>query len=238
MAGDIPLPLRPARVQKIERPTDDVAIIQLSLPAHQRPQFLPGHYLDVLIEGGERRSFSIANSPDRDGFVQLHIRHIAGGAFTETVFGKLKTQDILHFELRQSAFYLRGESSKPMVFVASGTGFAPIKAIIENAIADGTRRAMTLYWGGRRPRDLYLSELPRKWADENAGFRFVPVISEALPEDAWTGRPGLVHRAVVEDFPDLSGHQVYACGVPAMVKAARLDFTAECRLPENEFISQ
>jgi CDP-4-dehydro-6-deoxyglucose reductase len=119
--------------------------------------------------------------------------------------------------------------------VASGTGFAPIKSIIESALAKGIERPMTLYWGGRRPRDLYQSDLPQKWAAEHANLRFIPVVSDALAEDNWTGRSGFVHRAVMEDFPDLSGCQVYACGVPVMVDASRLDFTTQCGLPENEF---
>jgi CDP-4-dehydro-6-deoxyglucose reductase len=96
---------------------------------------------------------------------------------------------------------------------------------------------MTLYWGARRPKDLYLHALPEKWAAEHANFKYVPVISEALPEDHWQGRTGFVHRAVMEDFPDLSGHQVYACGVPVMVESARRDFTHERGLPIDEFFA-
>jgi CDP-4-dehydro-6-deoxyglucose reductase len=155
--------------------------------------------------------------------------------YTDHVFGKMKERDILRFEAPHGTFFLRVDSEKPIVFVASGTGFAPIKAIVEHAISKGIKRPMTLYWGGRRPKDLYLSELPQKWAAELAHFQFVPVISDALPEDAWSGRTGFVHRAVMEDFPDLSGHQVYACGVPVMVDAARRDLIAQCRLPEAEF---
>jgi CDP-4-dehydro-6-deoxyglucose reductase len=123
------------------------------------------------------------------------------------------------------------------VFVASGTGFAPIKAIIEAALKKGVARPMTLYWGARRPKDLYLNELPQRWAAEHAGFRYIPVISEAMPEDGWRGRTGFVHRAAMADLPDLSGHQVYACGVPVMVNSARRDFIAQHRLPENEFFA-
>jgi CDP-4-dehydro-6-deoxyglucose reductase len=147
----------------------------------------------------------------------------------------MKERDILRFEAPLGTFFLREDSTKPVVFVASGTGFAPIKAIIESALAKGITRPMTLYWGGRRPGDLYMRDLPVMWAAGHAGFKFIPVISDALPEDNWTGRSGFVHRAAMEDFPDLSGHQVYACGVPVMVDAARRDFTTLCALPENEF---
>lgn len=234
-AGDIQIRTLPCRVQKIERPTEDVAILYLKLPANERLQFLAGQYMDILLKDGTRRSFSMANAPQDDEMLQLHVRHVAGGAFTDHVFGKMKERDILRFEAPLGTFFLREDSDKPIVFVASGTGFAPIKSILESAFARDIRRPMTLYWGGRRPRDLYLQELPAMWVAGRAHFRYVPVISDALPEDNWTGRSGFVHRAVMEDFADLSGHEVYACGVPVMVDAARRDFTTRCGLPENAF---
>lgn len=236
-AGDIQIRTLPCRVQRIERPTEDVVLLYLKLPANERLQFLAGQYVDILLKDGTRRSFSMANPPYDDELMQLHVRHVAGGAFTDQVFTRMKERDILRFEGPLGTFYLREDSDKPIVFVASGTGFAPIKAIIESAFEKGVARPMVLYWGGRRPRDLYMSELAAKWPEAHANFRFVPVISDALPEDAWTGRTGFVHRAVMEDFPDLSGHQVYACGVPVMVDAARRDFVAQCKLPENEFFA-
>ena len=231
---DIPIKTLPCRVQKIERLADDVIVLYLKLPANERLQFLAGQYLEFLLRDGTRRSFSMANPPHDDELIQLHVRHVPGGSFTDHVFGKMKERDILRFEGPHGTFFLREDSDKPIVFVASGTGFAPIKSVIEHALAEEVKRPMTLYWGGRRPKDLYLNDLPLKWAAEHPGFRYVPVISDALPEDAWTGRTGFVHRAVMEDFPDLSGHQVYACGVPVMVDAARSDFVARCGLPEDE----
>jgi len=224
----------PCRVQKLERAADDVMILHLKLPASERLVFLAGQYLDFLLKDGTRRSFSMACPPHDAAELQLHVRHVAGGAFTDHVFAKMKERDILRFEGPLGTFFLREDSAKPVVFVASGTGFAPIKAIIEEAVHKGTTRPMALYWGGRRPRDLYLNKLAADWAARGV-LKYVPVISEALPEDGWTGRTGFVHRAVMEDLPDLSGHQVYACGVPVMVDAARKDFTAHCRLPEDEF---
>ncbi len=236
-AGDIHIRTLPCRVQKIERPTDDVALVHLKLPANERLQFLAGQYVDILLKDGTRRSFSMANAPHDDELLQLHIRHVAGGTFTDHVFSKMKERDILRFEGPLGTFFLREDSDRPMVFVASGTGFAPIKSIIEHAFHKGITRPMALYWGGRRPRDLYLSALANEWAEEHVGFKFVPVISDALPDDNWTGRSGFVHRAVMEDFPDLSGHQVYACGVPVMVDSARRDFIAQCRLTEDQFFA-
>jgi len=231
---DIVVKKLPCRVQRIERPTDDVAILHLKLPASERLQFLAGQYIDFLLKDGARRSFSMANPPHDDEFLQLHVRRVAGGSFTEHVFAQMKERDILRFEGPLGSFFLR-ESDKPVILVASGTGFAPIKAIIEDALHKGTVRSMVLYWGGRRPKDLYLADLAAGWTRTHANFRFIPVISEALPEDGWTGRTGFVHRAVMEDYPDLSGHQVYACGVPVMVDAARTDFTHARGLPIDEF---
>jgi len=234
-AKDIAVKLLPCRVQKLDKVADDVMIVQLKLPANERLQFLPGQYIDFLLKGGERRSFSMANSPHADELVELHIRHVAGGNFTDHVFGKMKERDILRLEGPLGSFFLREDSPKPIVFVASGTGFAPIKSIIESAFHKKIERPMVLYWGARRPKDLYLGAHPEKWAREHGNFRYVPVISEARPEDAWSGRSGFVHRAVMEDMPDLSGHQVYACGVPIMVDSARRDFIEKCGLPEDEF---
>jgi CDP-4-dehydro-6-deoxyglucose reductase len=233
-AKDIPVKTLPCRVQKMERVADDVMILSLKLPANERLQFLPGQYLEFLLKDGSRRSFSMGNAPHDDELIQLHVRHVPGGQFTDHVFGKMKERDILRFEGPHGTFFLREDSAKPIVFVASGTGFAPIKSVIEHALHKGIARPMTLYWGGRRPKDLYMHALASSW-EVQGRLKYVPVVSDALPEDGWTGRTGFVHRAVMQDFPDLSGHQVYACGVPIMVDSARRDFVALCKLPEDEF---
>jgi CDP-4-dehydro-6-deoxyglucose reductase len=229
-AKDIQIRTLPCRIQKLERLADDVMALHLKLPANEKLNFLAGQFIEFLLKDGTRRSFSIANPPHDAELLQLHVRHVAGGQFTDHVFGKMKERDILRFEGPLGTFFLREDSDKPIVFVASGTGFAPIKAVIEHALHKGIKRQMTLYWGGRRPRDLYMNELATSWP-----FRYVPVISEAQPADQWTGRTGFVHRAVMEDIPDLSRCQVYACGVPIMVDSARRDFTTICKLPEDEF---
>ncbi len=234
-AKDIQVKTLPCRIQAMQRVADDVMVLQLKLPANERLQFLAGQYIEFLLKDGSRRSFSMGNAPHDDEFLQVHVRHVAGGQFTDHVFGKMKERDILRFEGPLGTFFLREDSAKPIVFVASGTGFAPIKSILEHAFRKDIVRPMTLYWGGRRPKDLYMHELVTRWAAEHAHFRYVPVISEAAPEDAWSGRTGFVHRAVMQDFPDLSGHQVYACGVPIMVDSARRDFVQQCKLPELEF---
>ena len=232
---DIQVRTLPCRVQGMERLAPDVMRIELKLPANERLQFLAGQYLDILMRGGMRRSLSMANPPHNDGALELHLRNY-GGPFSQHVFEKMKEKDILRFEGPLGTFFMREDSAKPMILLASGTGFAPIKAMIENAIHKGVTRPMTLYWGGRRRPDLYLNDLAESWS-RDYGITYVPVLSEALPEDGWAGRTGFVHQAVMQDFPDLTGYQVYACGAPLMVEAAHRDFTAQCRLPEDEFYS-
>jgi CDP-4-dehydro-6-deoxyglucose reductase len=167
--------------------------------------------------------------------IELHIRHMPGGKFTDHVFTAMKDKEILRLEGPYGSFYLREDSDKPMVLLASGTGFAPIKAIIEHMQFRGIERPATLYWGGRRPGDLYLDEWVKARLAEMPNLKYVPVISDALPEDDWTGRTGFVHRAVMEDFPDMSAIQVYACGAPIVVDSARAEFSDRCRLPPDEF---
>lgn len=225
----------PARVQKMRRLAPDVMQLLLKLPAGERLQYLAGQYLDLMLKDGTRRSFSLANSPHDDALLELHLRDY-GGPFSRHVFDRLKERDILRCEGPFGTFFLREQSEKPVILLAGGTGFAPIKAIVEYALHAGVRRPMTLYWGARTRAGLYLHELAQRWQREG-GIRYVPVLSEAPPQECWRGRTGLVHRAVMEDFPDLSGHQVYACGTPAMVEAAHRDFTGCCGLPETEFYS-
>ena len=234
---DFQVKILPSRVQSIERVAADVVVVSLKLPANERLQFRAGQYIEFLLKEGKRRSYSMANAPHDDALVQLHIRHMAGGHFTEQVFGKMKERDILRFEGPLGSFFLREDSDKPMVMVASGTGFAPIKSVIEYSIYRDIKRPITLYWGGRRPQDIYMMALCQGWVAAHAHIRFIPVVSDALPEDHWSGRTGFVHRAVMEDFADLSAHQVYACGAPVVVDSARADFVAQCQLPEHEFFA-
>ena len=232
---DIQIRTLPCRVQKMARVAPDVMVLHVRLPANERLQFLAGQYIDILMKDGKRRSLSMANAPHDDTFLQLHLRNY-GGPFSDYVFTRLKEKEILRFEGPLGTFFLREDSDKPIILLASGTGFAPIKSIMEHARYKGIERPMTLYWGGRTRGDLYMNELAEKWQLEH-GIRYVPVLSEARPEDNWNGRAGFVHRAVMQDLPDLSGCQVYACGAPVMVEAAHRDFTALCGLPEDEFFS-
>ena len=236
-AGDIRIRKMPVRIEKIELAAPDVAIVSLKLPANERLQFLAGQYVDILLKDGGRRSFSLATAPHDDGFLQLHMRHMPGGAFTEHLFRDLPVKEILRIEGPHGAFYLRETSDKPIVLVAGGTGFAPIKSVIEHAFHIDTDREMVLYWGARSLADLYLAALPGHWQQAHPNFTFIPVLSEPNPADDWPGRTGLVHQAVLDDFADLSAYQLYACGAPAMIQAARRDFIELRRLPEEEFFA-
>jgi CDP-4-dehydro-6-deoxyglucose reductase len=231
----------PCRVNAIIKPSEDVVILQLQLPAAERFQFLAGQYLEFLLKDGQRRAYSIANAPEQEGPLELHIRHLPGGLFTDFVFGAvtpaLKEKDILRFEGPLGSFFLREDSKKPIIFVAAGTGFAPIKSIIEHMQVKKISRPIHLYWGGRRPSDLYLDDLCKSWKQEIPDFEYIPVISDALDQDGWQGRTGFVHQAVMADHPDMKDFQVYACGAPVMVNAARNDFSSKCHLPEEEFFA-
>ncbi len=232
---DIQVKTMPCRVHSMEKPASDVMVLKLKLPANERLQFLAGQYIDILLKDQKPRSFSLANAPHNDEFLELHIRNIVGGAFTHHVFEEMKVRDILRFKGPLGTFFLREDNDKPIIFVASGTGFAPIKAIIEHALFIGMKRPMHFYWGARRPADLYMLEMAKHW--EEQGIVFTPVLSDALPEDNWQGRTGFVHRAVMEDYSDLSAHEVYVCGAPVVVEAAHTDFTSERGLPNEAFFS-
>ena len=234
--GQFPIRKMPARVTGIRKAADDVVVLTLQLPANDRLQYLAGQYLEFILRDGTRRSYSMANAPHLDENLTLHIRHMPGGVFTDHVFNAMKERDILRFEAPLGTFFLREDSARPIVLLASGTGFAPIKAMVEHSIHSGSTRPITLYWGGRRPRDLYMQELCEEWARSVPNFQYVPVVSEPAAEDGWNGRTGFVHLAVLADLPDLSGYQVYACGAPAMVDAARTDF-ASAGLPDEEFFA-
>lgn len=237
-AGEFAVLKLPSRVQSLERPSGDVAVLRLQLPATQNFQFHAGQYVEFILRDGARRSYSMANAPHNLGTppaIELHIRHMPGGKFTDHVFGTMKEKDILRMEGPFGSFFLREDSDKPMVLLASGTGFAPIKAIIERIQHLGLSRPTTLYWGCRSKADLYLHDWALKAATEIPNLTYVPVLSEPRPEDGWTGRTGFVHQVVMSDLPDLSAYQVYACGAPVMVDAAQRDFVAQCGLPADEF---
>jgi CDP-4-dehydro-6-deoxyglucose reductase len=234
-AKDIPIKTLPCRIERMEKLAADVMALWLKLPSNERLQFLPGQYLDFLLKDGKRRSFSLANSPEEDSLLELHIRHVPGGQFTDHVFGAMKAKDIMRISGPYGSFFLR-ESEKPAIYLAGGTGFAPIKSILQHAFHHAVAREFVLYWGAKTQPDLYLASLPEQWQQEQKNFRFIPVLSEPRSEEQWSGRSGFVHQAVLDDHADLSGYEVYACGAPPMIAAARRDFVAR-GLSEDAFFS-
>ncbi len=239
-AGAFPIKKMPVRVSSLERASHDVIVMRLQLPAADTFRYHAGQYVEFLLAGGDRRSYSMANAPhtqEGQAWMELHLRHMPGGKFTDQVFGTLKEKDILRIEGPYGSFYLREDSDKPIILLASGTGFAPIKAILQHMHVKGIQRPATLYWGGRRPADLYQLDWLTAQAAAMPNLHVVPVISDALPEDAWTGRTGFVHQAVLQDHPDLSGHEVYACGAPIVVESAREQYSAQAGLPPEAFFA-
>ena len=237
-AGEFAVRKMPCRVTTLRKPSHDVAVLQLQLPANDALQYRAGQYIEFILKDGHRRSYSMANAPSTQGDkpgIELHIRHMPGGVFTDHVFGAMKEKEILRLEGPFGSFFLREDSDKPIVLLASGTGFAPVKAIVEHMRFKGITRPTVLYWGCRSLADLYMHDWCVEAARTLPNLRYVPVLSEPLPQDGWTGRTGFVHQAVMNDIADLSGHQVYACGAPVMVDSAQRDFVALRGLPADEF---
>ena len=234
---DYPIKKLPSRIAKLEKLSSDVMLIQLQLPANEKLNYRAGQYIEFLLKDGKRRSYSLASAPHLADTLSLHLRHMPGGYFTDQVFSTLKERDIMRIEGPQGSFYLREESDKPIILLASGTGFAPIKAIVEQLLHLESERPVYLYWGGRRPQDLYMHLLCQEWASTLANFTYIPVISDALDEDQWQGRTGFVHQAVYTDHADLSGFEVYACGAPIMVESAKRDFVSQYGLAADAFFA-
>ena len=235
--NDYPVRIMPARVESMTLAAPDVMLLRLKLPASEKFRFRPGQYIDILLKDGQRRSFSVANAAAQSEGIELHIRRVDGGQFTQHVFTTMKVRDILRIEGPLGSFFLQDEDPCPVILLAGGTGFAPVKAMIEAAIADKRTRSFHIYWGATTPSGLYLDTLVREWAATHPHIRYTPVVSDLATDTDWNGRKGLVHLAVIEDYPDLSNHQVYACGSPAMIAAARSDLMTRCGLREEAFFS-
>ncbi len=234
----IPPRILPTRVERKVQLSHDVMALFLKLPSSEHLQFKAGQYIEFLLKDGKRRAFSIANAPHVDNLLELHLRLIPGGQFTEYVFNEMPEKAILRIEAPFGSFFLREDSTKPIIMVAGGTGFAPIKGIIEHMLHHNIQRDVILYWGALTKQDLYMPALPEAWAAEHPNITFIPVLSDAKPEDQWQGRTGYVHQAVLDDFAatGLADFEVYCCGAPAMVAVAHASFI-EAGLAEDAFLS-
>jgi CDP-4-dehydro-6-deoxyglucose reductase len=233
---DIEIRILPCRVARLEHLAPDVIRIYLKVPQTQRLQFLAGQYVNILLKGHKPRAFSIANAPHADEFIELHIRYVEGGLFTDQVFHQLREKALLRFQGPLGTFFLREDTQRPAILIGGGTGFAPLKGMLEYAFEIGLRQRLHLFWGVRARRDLYLDELPRHWARVHENFRYTPVLSEPAPGDAWAGETGLVTDAVVRHYPQLAPLDIYLSGPPVMVQAGHRLFL-EHGLDESRFFS-
>lgn len=215
-----------AKVLRIEKPASEVAVLKLRFPAGTRAKFRAGQYLKVLLGDGQERCFSMANAPQQNDGVELHVRLLPGGQFSGRISDGMAPGDVVQLRLPLGDFHLREESARMLVFVAGGTGFAPIQSIIEDLLRKGSTRPMRVYVGARTRELLYGDLQARRWVEKHPGLVYVPVVSSPEADGTWSGRTGLVHDAVLSDLPRLDQHEVYICGAPAMVAAARTAFEA------------
>lgn len=222
------------RVASIDKVSSDVAVLRLMLAPGAGFDYFPGQYVQVLLKDGSRRSYSMATRSPRDNQLELHIRHMPGGVFSGHVFNALQPKAILRMEGPFGSFYLR-DSERPMIFLASGTGFAPIQALLEQLRERDNRRPVYLYWGGRRREDLYRHEQLLAWEAQLPWLRYTPVLSDPTPACDWQGATGFVHRQVLSDFQSLKGFEVYACGAPIVVDSARRDYVELRQLEAADF---
>lgn len=230
----------PCRILEVKKLTSDVALVRVGLHMNEPLIFKAGQYIEFVRKDGSRRSYSIATQPKSNGVrqLELHIRHLDGGSFTDRIFkDQMQIGEIHKIELPLGSFYLRNKDSAPIVMIATGTGFSPIKSMILDFIERADQRDIYFYWGGRTNADLYMHELCLEWAKSHKNIHYIPVLSDEPSDGDWAGRRGFVHLAVAQDFPDLSNHRVYACGNPAMIEASRTQFIAKHQLNKNSFFA-
>ena len=222
---DIHVRKMPARVIEKNLLTPDVMRLKIKLPDAQRLQFLAGQYLEIILADGKRRAFSIASSPQSEDIIELHIRHVEGGGYTGWVFDELKERDILRIEAPLGTFFIRNDQAdRPMILMGGGTGFAPLKSMIEDLLAHHDKRPLHLFWGVRNSAELYMHEQAREWAEQNKHIQYSCALSEPQDEDQADSFHGFVHEAVLQQYPDLTDFDIYMSGPPAMIDAGRTAF--------------
>ena len=237
--ADVEIKTLPCRIARLTPLAADVLEVLLQLPAVERLRFHPGQYLDVLLEEGRRRSFSIACPPHDAGLLELHVRRVAGGGFTQRLFGSpadgapaLGPGALLRIEGPMGQFSYQGGTS-PIIMVGGGTGFAPLKSMLRHVLETGIRRDIHFYWGARHVADLYEEQRVLGWTRSHSQLKFTAVLSEATSAEATHHRTGWVHDAVLADYPDLSAFEVYAAGPPAMIEAMRSSFPRHGLSPQR-----
>ncbi|MCK5896932.1 MAG: CDP-6-deoxy-delta-3,4-glucoseen reductase [Cocleimonas sp.] len=232
----VEIKILPARVASLHKLSHDVMEMKLTLPKGKRLPFYAGQYIEFLLRDNKRRAFSLANTPTDDEYLVLHIRLVENGYFTTHTFNEMQEKALVRICGPLGTFFLRENAKRPLIFIAGGTGFAPIKSMLEQLLNEKSTREVHLYWGVRAKRDLYSNELAEKWAQEHQHIHYTPVLSDANEQDQWQGRKGLVHEVVAHDFADLSGHDVYIAGPPPMILAAKEVFNQQ-GLPDDQLFS-
>lgn len=235
-ARDIEVKTLPCRVNRLEHLAHDVVRIYLKIPEAERMQFLAGQYIDVLLKDHAPRAFSIANAPHDDDFIELHIRIVSGGYFSVQVLNQMQEKAMLRIRGPLGTFFLREDSARPAILIGGGTGFAPLKGMLEHAFYTAVNKPLHLFWGVRAKRDLYLNELPEQWQQSHENFHYTAVLSEPVAGDDWQGETGFVTDSVIKHYPDLSAYDVYMSGPPVMVEAGHQLFLKH-GLDENRFFS-
>lgn len=236
VADEIEVKTLPCRVVSLELLTHDIMKMCIKLPENERLQFLAGQYIEFILKDGKRRAFSIANAPHDDNQIELHIRHVPDGHFGDYVFDGMKAKEILKMQGPLGSYYLREDSTRPIILMGGGTGFAPLKGMLEHAFYIGINRPVHLFCGARARRDLYMHELVSDWQTIHQNLQYTPVLSAALADDNWSGKTGLVHEAVVNEYENLADYDVYMSGPPPMIKAG-MDLFYKHGLPEDRIFS-
>jgi CDP-4-dehydro-6-deoxyglucose reductase len=229
-AHEITIKRLPCRIERTAPLSHDVMALYLRLPAAEEFHFQAGQYIDVMLEGGRRRSFSIASPPHASRPLELHVRRVAGGEFTERLFEANSQNSLLTIEGPLGQFTYR-QTDAPILMVGGGTGLAPLLCMLRHSIEKGMERDIMLYWGVRGERDLYAPAALAALAERSKGFRYHAVLSEA--SSRWSGRRGFVHEAVLADYGTLDRYDIYVSGPPAMIDAARSEFCKRGAAPDR-----
>jgi len=234
-AADIQIKSLPSRIERLVRLAPDVMAVFLRLPAREQFHYVAGQYLDVMLPQNRRRSFSIANPPHDSEMIELHVRRVASGEFTQQLFSGAAEKTQLRIEGTPGHLWYRVDSVRPAALISGATGYAPLRAMLRHLLERGDRRSLHFYWGAQSRVDLYEDASVRRWCEKYPNLQYTPVLSNVRAEDAWTGRVGWVHEAALQDHPNIREFDVYAAGPPVMIEAIRHEFAAKGLPPDQLF---